>query len=213
MCQSGWAEIAPETYNASFRPGHHLTLFVTFQQNKWNVRQAGVISGVAGRSVSPGLGLRYSFHFNIYRTFGLLVGSGVQFLYENRNYSGFVPKSSFQFPSMIFGIVNNIDLKFRISAFGEYSANWYPMMLSKGEENKNIVLGAIPDHFAFFTQFDFFSRRNIAFSSALGWRRTCTNCVLQSNSSESILNRIHISNDGFFMQSGMTWQLGDELGK
>ena len=209
------------TPTASFRPGHNLTLLAAGQQSSWKVRRAGEVRDVAFQSWEPGALLRYKFHLNLVSKFGIVLGTGVGAWWQNRTYAGFRPGGSIMFPSIVVGIVQNFRADGRILLFGEYSANWYPWMTARGApatdateggRETRVAIAPIPDAFSVVIQLDVFSGRNTALTAATGWR-VVSNELFGKPSKNTLLGNSSFRNTGVFIASGVTWTLGDELGR
>lgn len=205
--------------STSFRPGHNLTLLGVSQQSSWMVSRAGEVRGVDFESWEPGLVLRYSFHLNLVRKFGLVLGTGVGAWFQNKTVEGFRPGSSFMFPSILAGVVQNFRADSRALLLAEYSANWYPWMTARGapvrmgagkSRDTKVDLAPIPDAFSVFAQVDTFTSRQAAVSVALGWR-VVSNELLGKPSKNTLLGNSSFRNAGLFAGAGLTWVLGDEL--
>lgn len=227
------------TFSTTFRPGHNLTFLVTIQQSRWNLKPDADQStrSVEDGRLLPGLALRYAFHLNLMSKFGLVMGTGAQFVYDTAVhrefryvrqeastdvvYTDFHAGSSVVFPSILFGIVQNFLAETRVLLLAEYAAAWYPNMavtVQSGARGgvlgagRRTVLAAIPDHVAVFAQLDVFRGRSWAFTGASGWRLVKLD-LLGRPTNNSALNTLQPRNSSFFLQTGVTWTLGDELGR
>jgi hypothetical protein len=207
------------TSSTSFRPGHNLTLLAVGQQSSWSVARAGEVRSVEFDTWEPGAVLRYSFHLNLVRKFGLVLGTALGAWYQNRTVEGFRPGSSFMFPSIVAGVVQNFRADTRAILLAEYSANWYPWMTAQGAptssepgdgRNTKVQLAPIPDAFSVLAQIDTFTGRSTAVSVALGWR-VVSNELLGKPSKNTLLGNSSFRNSGLFAGAGLTWVLGDEL--
>jgi hypothetical protein len=187
----------------------------------WRVRRAGEIRDVEFEVWEPGLVLRYSFHLNLVRKFGLVLGTGVGTWWQNRTYEGFRPGSSVMFPSVLVGVVQNFLTDTRVSLLGEYSAHWYPSLSARGAPDVSdpkrpretrVTIAPIPDGISTFAQVDNFSRRNVAVSVAVGWR-VISNELLGKPSKNTLLGNSSFRSAGAFLGAGVTLILGDELGR
>ncbi len=207
------------TSSTSFRPGHNLTLLALGQQSSWSVARAGEVRSVEFDTWEPGAVLRYSFHLNLVRKFGLVLGTALGAWYQNRTVEGFRPGSSFMFPSIVAGVVQNFRADTRAILLAEYSANWYPWMTAQGAptssepgdgRNTKVQLAPIPDAFSVLAQIDTFTGRSTAVSVALGWR-VVSNELLGKPSKNTLLGNSSFRSSGLFAGAGLTWVLGDEL--
>gem|GEM_PF-6412348 len=220
-CPRALAQGNASPTSTSFRPGHNLTLIATGQQALWKVERAGEVRGLSFRSWEPGVLLRYTFHLNLVRKLGLVLGTGTGGWYQNRTHSSFHPGSSFMFPSIIVGLVQNFEADTRVVLAGEYAAIWYPWLRTRGTPDltdKNnpretsIDLGPIPDAFTAFLQLDHFAGRNMAFSAVAGWR-VVSSSLFGSPSKTTLIGSSSFRNSGLMAGVGLTWTLGDELGR
>jgi hypothetical protein len=197
----------------NFRPGHNVTLTGGLSQGRWSVRKVGAVERASGTSIVPILALRYTFHMNLLKKFGLIVGTGSQFLYENQSYSGFVPGSSFVFPSLTTGVVQNFIADARVLLGVEYSGIWFPWMKTRETDGRVVTVGAVPDLWSVFLQLDKFQTRNRALSVSLGWKKIWNSCsVLTSCRDDTLVGSLKFENMSLFVQTGLTWQVGEELG-
>ena len=114
----------------------------------------------------------------------------------------------FSFPTMLSGLTLNVGQNFRLLSGAEYGANLYPSMSITTNSGVQNTIAPVPDMFSVFVGGDYFFKRNKAFSLQLGWRRQNVT-TLNNNSSGTYLNLLSIHNDSYFMQIGLTFQIGD----
>lgn len=207
--------------STSFRPGHNLTLVAAAQQSQWYVRSAGEVKDLEFETWEPGAKLRYTFHLNLVRKFGMVLGTGVGAWYQDSSHGGFRPGSSFMFPSIVLGFVQNFEAQTRAVFAGEYSATWYPWLSTRGVPDRSdparpretrVELAPIPDTFTAFAQVDHFTRRNTALTASAGWK-IVSQSLLGKPSKSTLIGASDFRNKGFFVALGVTWTLGDELGR
>ena len=201
-----------EVYTTNFRPGHNLSFLVTIQQSRWKLNVTPEVPNVDRKAVLPGLALRYAFHLALARKFGLVMGTGVQFLYDAKNYEGYTPGSVIGFPSILIGFVQNFASDWRLMFCGEYYASWFPKMSATNTAGTQAQLGGIPDNLSVFAEIDSFSKKTVALSGVIGYRLVALDFLGKSRT-DSFLFRLNPRDSGWFVQTGATWQLGDELGR
>lgn len=192
-----------ETIGTNFRPGHNVSILAGGQQFQLNWNKIGVDGNNSIGAWAPMIHMRYGFHMNIKSKFGFVFGTGIQILPENRWYHGFYPGTGFVFPSMHVALVQNFleDSRFLIGT--EYAAGWFPKMRQSG--NKLVELSSLPDVFGALMGFEKFYSKSMAFGVWLGWQNVWDSCH------SGCARNFSFNRKGFYILTGTTWQLGDEL--
>jgi hypothetical protein len=221
------ASDAASSVSAAFRPGGNVSLLSSVQQMRWDVLEAGGVKSKTVWSFSPGLVLRYAFHFQFLSRFGGVVGTDLALHHDWAEVGqrtagvcegrGFRPGPSFSLPSMTLGLVQNYRDNRRIMLLGQYTGTMFPLMKTCGELGKGEqLLSAIPHSASVLGQWDLFSDTGSAFSVALGYRTLFSHCVGKTSvclfgaEKTSALERLNLTTQGFVLQMGMTWQAGVE---
>ncbi len=210
----------------TFRPGGNVSLLSSVQQIEWDIHEAGGVKNAAKWSFSPGLVLRYAFHFQFIRGIGGVVGTDVAFYHDWSDVGGndamgcggrgFRAGPSFSFPSMTFGVVKSFSEAQRFVLMGQYTGTTFPWMKTCLNDGSEQLLAAIPHSAAILGQLDLFSEGNTAFSVALGYRFLSIQCVgIRSvctfgSQKTSALEKLDIAAKGALLQLGMTWQTSTE---
>lgn len=148
--------------------------------------------------------VRYGFHINIYKKFGLILGTSSQLMWDSHSYLTFKPGPHVIFPSATVGFVQNFKSDMRVSVLGEYAAAWLPFAKGMSESGNEMELAMIPDTFQFAMQLDKFVAPGRALSILIGMR-------VMPKSYEYSFEDQKFMNESVFCQAGMTWELGKDL--
>lgn len=215
--------------STSFRPGSYVSFLSSLQQMKWDVVEAGAVSDSHEWTTSPGLLLRYAFHFQLLRSLGGVVGTDVSMhqdwlnvganLPVACNKKGFRPGPSFAFPSMAVGLTQNFSESQRAMVVAQYTGVTFPWMKTCLDDGNEQLLAAIPHAISLLGQWDWFLESGKAVSVAAGYRYMGVSCVGKRSVCEfgaektSALEKLDISARGFLVQLGMTWSTGRDVDK
>jgi hypothetical protein len=191
---------------------------------EWDVTEAGAVVGAKARGFSPGVLVRYSFHFQLFRKFGGLVGTDVGVFHNGITLPaatksscfgrGFSPGPGFSFPSMALGLVQNFSETQRVLVQGQYTGIIFPFMTTCLDNGNEQLLAAIPNSYALSGQWDVFGESGLAFSTVAGYRYLGSRCVGQQSvcrfgaEKTSALEKMDFSARGLFIQFGVTWPTG-----
>lgn len=209
------------TSSTVFRPGGHFTVLASVQQSYWDITNAGSIEYAHDELYAASMIFRYTFHSQLIRKVGLVVGTDMEVEYEpgqiaaSSKCNDFTFKSgvNFTFPSLLLGLVDNINEKYRVMLLANYTAALYPMMQACNAENKpHFLLRAIPHSISASVLLDIFSSKTIAWSLGLGTRWRFIDCIgtplicYQASQRNSALEKFSMSAFATFVELGLTWQ-------
>lgn len=224
--------IAPPT----FRPGGYLSVLLSSQQLLWDVNAAGYVTKEKDFAWSPGLVLRYAFYFRWQRWVGLTIGTDMQFHGDWTNLrpgnlpdacgeSGFQPGPSLSFPSLLFGVTQDVLTSWRVTALGQYTASWYPWMTTCAEDPVNEApadqtvtispkrpLSAVTYSWGASLIGDYFLKPTVAITAGVGYRLRWVGCVgtpaecAEAKTRDTPLERMEFLVQGLDFLVGMTWQ-------
>lgn len=203
----------PSQDHTEFRPGHNLTVTLDAYQSNWRIHDPESATSQTDETIRPGIGILYTFHINLIKKFGLVVGTSASVIYDNHEFSDFYPGPAINFPSLAAGFVQNFLSDVRMAFLVELSAAWFPGMTRKNQTGSRVVLSAVPDVIATSLAIDRFFSRNIALHTSVGWRGVYDTSLLGDNAAESLFNGLQFQNTGFFLKAGLTWQLAEDIAK
>lgn len=109
-----------ERYVRGFRRDHNFSVSSGISRGHWVVDKFEEIESKRFYSEGVYSKFRYSFHIEIYHSFGYLLGSSAGYFQELKNSKTktqeFVPTSAYQFPGLVGGIVWDMSPMWRVTA-------------------------------------------------------------------------------------------------
>ena len=125
-----------------FRSEHNFALTTGISSGTWHVKRFGPVKGRNFEGSGAVARFQYSFHLQLYRGFGYLLGSSIGYHYESADRRrAFRPTPAVQFPGLIGGLVLNINPMLRTSlAFDTYLERHDGIDVSEENEASSIYV-------------------------------------------------------------------------
>ncbi len=109
-----------ERYLRGFRREHHFAFSLGVSQGTWDVKSFGSIKNRQYANSGTFSRLQYSYHIQVWKSFGYILGSQFGYLYESVDrYRPFKPAHAVQFPGALAGITLNMGPYLRANFTGE----------------------------------------------------------------------------------------------
>ena len=200
-----------------FRPGHNLTLVPLIEQTQWRIRDTENLSGFAVRIFAPGVLFRYAFHINLTGNSGFALGTALAGYTVRGDLSNrvgpagpeeFRPQTYLQLPSLSGALVQSLGSRVRLSAWGEYSALYFPSVIVRGKNtDRRVDLSIVPDSWSAALQSDIFFSPFLGVAAWAGYRSILSTC-LGGCSPSAFINSVRFDVEGWQLGVGLTWQAG-----